>query len=89
MAQNSHPFAAQASRRAPSRDLAPLRALWPFLAPYKGMIAAAGVALLLAASAVLMLPLAARGVIDHGLSAVHAARVGRYSLAPTPAARFL
>ena len=89
MAQNSHPFAEQASRRAPSRDLAPLRALWPFLAPYKGMIAAAGVALLLAASAVLMLPLAVRGVIDHGFSAADADWVGRYFLALIAVAGFL
>jgi ATP-binding cassette subfamily B protein len=71
----------QAERREKSKNLAPLRALKPFVAPYRGMIAAAGAALLVAAAATLALPMAVRGVIDHGFSAEDASRIGEYFLA--------
>ena len=71
----------QAERRAKSKNLAPLRALKPFVMPYRGMIAAAGVALVVAAAATLALPIAVRGVIDHGFSAEDASRIGQYFLA--------
>ena len=71
----------QAERREPSKNLAPLRALKPFVMPYRGMIAAAGVALVVAAGATLALPIAVRGVIDHGFSAEDASRIGQYFLA--------
>src|SRR6266850_3315838 len=71
----------QAERRPASKKLAPLRALRPFLKPYRGMIAAAGVALIVAAVAALILPAAVRGVVDHGFSAADAANIGRYFLA--------
>ena len=62
------------------RSLRPLRDLLPFLLPYKGMLAATLVALLLAAAATLVLPLAARRVIDFGFSAQNAAFLDRYFL---------
>jgi ATP-binding cassette, subfamily B, bacterial len=71
----------QAERRAKSKNLAPLRALKPFLMPYRGMIAAAGFALAIAAAATLAMPIAVRGVIDHGFSAEDASRIGQYFLA--------
>jgi ATP-binding cassette subfamily B protein len=71
----------QAGERAPSKRLTPLRALKPFLIPYRGMIAAAGLALIVAAAATLVLPAAVRGVIDHGFSAEDAANIGRYFIA--------
>ncbi len=71
----------QAERRAKSKNLAPLRALKPFLMPYRGMIAAAGLALAVAAAATLVMPIAVRGVIDHGFSAEDASRIGQYFLA--------
>src|SRR5437762_3572367 len=71
----------QADRRPASKKLAPLNALTPFLKPYRGMIAAAGVALIVAAVATLILPAAVRGVIDHGFSKADAANIGRYFLA--------
>jgi ATP-binding cassette subfamily B protein len=74
-------IARQAERREKSKNLAPLRALWPFILPYRGMIAAAAVALAIAASATLVLPIAVRGVIDHGFSAEDASRIGQYFLA--------
>ena len=71
----------QAERRERSKTLAPLRALKPFIVPYRGMIAAAGAALVVAAAATLALPIAVRGVIDHGFSAADAGRIGQYFLA--------
>src|SRR5688572_3653178 len=71
----------QAERREKSKNLAPLRALKPFLMPYRGMIAAAGLALAVAAAATLVMPVAVRGVIDHGFSAEDASRIGQYFLA--------
>lgn len=46
-----------------------LSGLLPFLKPYRGRIALAGVFLVLAASATLVIPVALRGLIDGGLSA--------------------
>jgi len=67
-------------RRPPSSKLTPLRALGPFLAPYRWMILFAGVALIVAAAATLVLPAAVRGVIDHGFSQEDAANIRRYFL---------
>ena len=67
--------------RTRSRNLRPLRDLVPFLAPYRGMLAAALVALLVAAGATLSLPVAVRFMIDQGFSAESAAHVDRYFLA--------
>ena len=51
----------------PLRAMAP--ALWPFLRPYRGRIAAAIVFLVLAAAATLVFPIALRQLIDQGLVA--------------------
>ena len=50
--------------RPRAKSLAPLRALLPFLKPYRGLAAAAIGALLVATAAMLALPLALRRVID-------------------------
>ncbi|RMD88484.1 MAG: ATP-binding cassette domain-containing protein [Alphaproteobacteria bacterium] len=50
--------------RAKSRDIGALRRLWPFLKPYKGLMAAALVALIFTAMISLALPLAVRRVVD-------------------------
>ena len=71
----------QAGARVPSKKLTPLRALQPLLRPYRGVILLAGLALVVAAAATLVLPAAVRGVIDHGFSAADAANIGRYFLA--------
>ena len=85
MAQTSPPtienMQHEARGRPASKKLTPLRALKPFLMPYRGMIAAAAVALILAAMAALVLPAAVRGMIDHGFSQADAANIGRYFLA--------
>ncbi len=50
--------------RAKSKRIGALGALWPFLAPYRGLLAAAIVALVLTAVVSLILPLAVRRVVD-------------------------
>ncbi len=57
-----------------------LRGLRPFLFPYRGVIAGALVALLVAALSTLAMPVAVRYVVDSGLSAAHSASVNRYFL---------
>ncbi len=62
-----------AAGRPASRSLAPLRAILPFLAPYRGRIVVAVVALLASSAATLVLPQFARGLVDaRGLSAAQA-----------------
>jgi len=57
-------------RDAPrARSVAPLAGLGPFLAPYRGRIALALAFLVLAALATLVIPIALRVLIDHGLVA--------------------
>ena len=51
-----------------SPDPQSLSGLWPFVRPYKGRIALAGLFLLLAAGATLAFPWALRQLIDQGLS---------------------
>ena len=45
-----------------------LSGLWPFLRPYRGRIALAGLFLVLAAATTLLFPMALRGLIDSGLA---------------------
>jgi ATP-binding cassette, subfamily B, bacterial len=66
------------SDRPRAKSLRPLRALWPFLLPYKSVLILALLALLVAAAAMLALPLALRQLIDHGLAANSAATINRY-----------
>ena len=54
--------------RPKSRSLKPLRTLWPFIQPYSATLAFALVTLLVAAAAMLVLPIAFRFVIDRGFS---------------------
>ena len=66
--------------RARTKSLKPLRSLVPFLMPYQGMMLAALGALLVAAIAMLALPIALRQLIDHGLAANDASTINRYFL---------
>lgn len=50
--------------RAKSRNVRALSALWPFVVPYRWLVAAAGAALVLTATISLVLPLAVRRVVD-------------------------
>ena len=85
------------AERPGSRNMAPLRALWPFLKPHRGLLNAALLMLGLAAVFTLILPLAVRRVIDLGFDPENADRIDRYFvamivvaalLAVTTAARF-
>ena len=66
-----------ADEREKSKTLRPLRALAPFLAPYRLMVFAALAALVTTAGLSLVLPLAVRRVID-GFSAESAALMDQY-----------
>ncbi len=50
--------------RAKSANIGPMRGLFPYIRPYRGMLALAGIALVLTAALSLALPLAVRRVID-------------------------
>ncbi|MBI1171783.1 ATP-binding cassette domain-containing protein [bacterium] len=63
--------------RATSRRISALAALRPFIAPYRSMAIAAGVALVLTASVSLILPMAVRRVID-GFGVERAAMLDQY-----------
>ena len=69
-----------ARTRPKARSLRPLAALLPFLRPYRGTLVLALAALLLAAAAMLALPLAARLLIDQGIAAQSTTTINRYFL---------
>jgi ATP-binding cassette subfamily B protein len=64
--------------RPRAKSLHPLRALIPFLLPYKSTLMAALAALLAASGALLALPVALRQLIDHGLAAKDASTINQY-----------
>jgi ATP-binding cassette subfamily B protein len=64
--------------RPRAKSLHPLRALIPFLRPYRPALIAAIGALLVASAAMLALPVALRQLIDHGISAGNASAINRY-----------
>jgi ATP-binding cassette subfamily B protein len=64
--------------RPRAKSLNPLRALLPFLRPYRGMLALAVLALLLASVSLLVLPLALRQLIDHVISGKDPGTVNLY-----------
>jgi ATP-binding cassette subfamily B protein len=64
--------------RPRAKSLNPLRSLLPFLKPYRGMMFAALGALLVAAAAMLALPVALRQLIDHVVAAKDAAILSRF-----------
>lgn len=66
------------NKRPGARSLRPLAALRPFLRPYRHRAAWALCALLVAAAAMLALPIALRQMIDHGLAAQSAVAIDRY-----------
>ncbi len=68
-------IAREAQSRTRGRDIRVLRRLMPFVLPYKGYIAAAAVFLLLSTAATLMIPPAAKQMIDHGFSKENTAAI--------------
>ena len=61
--------------RPKGSSLKPLRALWPYMRAYKKTLVLAMVALLVAAGAMLVLPLAFRDVIDKGMAVQDSATI--------------
>ncbi|MBS9479184.1 ABC transporter transmembrane domain-containing protein [Ancylobacter radicis] len=72
----SAPLSTPAPARSPR--LKPLMALWPHICRYRGRAAAALVALIVAALATLVVPIAVRRMIDFGFDADHAGFINRY-----------
>jgi ATP-binding cassette, subfamily B, bacterial len=64
--------------RPKAKSLRPLRALLPFLLPHRWILAGALAALLIAAAAMLAVPIALRQLIDHGLAANNIGVINRY-----------
>ena len=67
--------------RPKSRSLGPLRALLPYLRPYRGVLVLALLALLVAAAAMLALPVALRFLIDNGISSKSSDTINQYFVA--------
>ena len=65
MARGTPPAQHLDQEREKSRHIGALRALMPFILPYRGLMAAAGFALVLTACVSLALPLAVRRVVDN------------------------
>jgi len=74
----SNQYEDEARRRPKGKSLKPLARLTPFLSRYRGRMVVALIALLVAAVATLIVPIAARRVIDNGFSAANAALVNQY-----------
>jgi len=69
---------ADSPERPKSRSLKPLRALLPFIRQYRGTLTLATVALLAAAAALLVLPVATRYLLDQGMHSQDARTINRY-----------
>jgi len=72
MAENAN------GERPKARSLRPLRAVLPFIRPYRSTLVAAMSALIIAAAAMLALPVALRFLIDNGFIAQDVGTVNRY-----------
>ena len=64
--------------RPKGKSLKPLATLWPFIRPYRGTLIAALAALLVAAAAMLALPVALRFLIDRGFADSNVETINRY-----------
>jgi ATP-binding cassette subfamily B protein len=67
--------------RPKAKSARPLAALLPFLKPYRGVLAWALVALLLASGSMLALPVALKQLVDRGMSAGNADTINIYFIA--------
>ena len=67
-----------AAEKNPRRSIRPLGRLTPYLKRYRGLVAGALVALVLAAVTTLVLPVAVRRMIDHGFSSADAGFINTY-----------
>ena len=69
---------AQTPDRPKAKSLRPLRALIPFLKPHRWLLAGSLGALIVAAAAMLTVPVALRQLVDHGLATSNAGVINRY-----------
>ncbi len=67
--------------RPKGKTIGPLRALLPYLSPYRGVLVLALAALLVASAAMLSLPIALRFLIDNGLSSKSTDTINLYFIA--------
>ena len=67
--------------RPKGRSLKPLSELWPYLRKYRGILTLAVLALLIAAAAALVVPMAFRDLIDRGMAAQDAETLNTYFVA--------
>jgi ATP-binding cassette subfamily B protein len=74
----SNQYEEEARRRARGKSLQPLARLTPFLLRYWTRAILALIALIVAAAATLVVPIAVRRVIDHGFTATNAVLVNQY-----------
>jgi ATP-binding cassette subfamily B protein len=70
-----------AATRPKGKTIGPLRALLPYLSPYRGVLVLALAALLVASAAMLSLPIALRFLIDNGLSSKSTDTINLYFIA--------
>ena len=77
----SNNFEQEAKSRRKSKNLRPLLRLLPFLMKYRSRVAIAIIALLVASTATLIIPMAVRRVADFGFTTASAALVNRYFIA--------
>jgi ATP-binding cassette subfamily B protein len=69
------------TERPKAKSVRPLAALWPYLNPYRRVLAWAMVALLLASGSMLALPVALSQLVDKGMSAGNSETVNIYFIA--------
>lgn len=74
-------MSAEMEERPKARSLKPLRELWPYLRRYVGILSLAMIALLVAAAAMLIIPMAFRDLIDRGMAAQDAETINTYFVA--------
>ncbi len=77
----SNNFEQEAKSRRKSKNLRPLLRLLPFLMKYRSRVAIAIIALLVASTATLIIPMAVRRVADFGFTTASAALVNQYFIA--------
>ncbi len=74
-------MSAALEERPKGRTLQPLRELWPYLRKHLGILSLALIALLVAAAAMLVIPMAFRDLIDRGMAGQDAATINTYFVA--------
>ena len=72
------PYEKQLEARPLGKSMRPLRAIWPYIAPYRGTLTLALIVLVAASAVTGSLPIAARFLIDNGISSGDMDRIDYY-----------